>query len=1670
MLKHGDAPTPTPTMSGAAGIEHDSIEAAREIHVPKVVAYDSHLAAGVRPVIETAASGRDTIRRKAEAGLTEIFPIKGRQKTLTVENVKTRPAVYSMQDQKTALLHGRSLSEPVVGDLVLKDNTTGEELDRKKGHVLAHVPYFTERHTFILGGNEYELPHQVRLDAGVYTRERGNGELETSFNLSKGRNFRLTMAPETGKLRMELGSSVLPLRPVLEHLGVTPDQLRKAWGEELYGQNGASDNATASTLHKLVDKLRYPGEHVPEDVSQLRAWVRERLDKTRMNPRVAQTTLGTAHDRASPQAILDASKKLLRAHRGDALAFDDRDSLEFKHLMRAEDFFHERLLKDAKRTIAPKIGWKLDRAAAGAKLKDIVPSSTFTKSLNTFLTNSAIAAIPTQYNAVEILDHAAKVTALGEGGIGSERAVSMESRGVHGSSIGILDPVRTPESSHSGVDVRAALGAHKDEHGHLYGTFIDKHGKAVLVPASIIARSTIGHVNEHADGGPVVDALRGADNVRVARREVDYWVPNAASMYSPATNLVPFINGIQGNRAIMGAKFQTQALPLTEKEAPLVRPAAMDGKTAMTELLGAFVDPTTPVSGTVTKIDPHYVYIRKDAKTASDDDLQATIDSLRASLERGPAYEASTQPRRTMKERLARLERRRYGTESPEELEEYRRKDDESYDELMRSTKMSSDDERGIEIAANEHGLFDIPDDAWTVDGMPAESVSLVARAKILVPGDALDEGQTKEAFAVLSPPGAKPASSFVPGSALKAVREDAARAHADDSNTVRVPYYNRFPLATKTELHQDIKVSEGDKVSAGQALGTSNFTADGHIANGRNLKVAYMAYYGKNSNDAVVISESAAEKLTSEHAYKETLLKTKDTLQGKSKFRAYFPTKYTAAQLDKLDDKGVAIPGKHFDPGDPLILALEPATISPEERLLGNLHKSLVKPYRNASVIWEHVVPGTASEVSDIARQATVVMSTREKMKVGDKLSNRFGGKGVVADIIADHRMVQDATGKPIDVMFTSAGINSRINPGQIVEVALGKVAEKTGKPISIPQFSGENNVKFARELMRRHGVSDKETVYDPVADRHIPDINVGVSYIHKLFKNTETNFSARGVAGYDVNKQPTKGGTGGAKGLGRMEINTFLAHDARHFLRDAFTVKSEQSDAFWRAYEHGMPLPPRKTPFVTEKLLAMLGGAGIHAKREGSLLRLAPLRDQDVRAMSAGALVPPSLEHSTSFLVSAKKLEPEKGGLFDPSLTGGVAGTKWSHLELPERTIQPVFFDATRVILGTTAAELTKKLADGGGEAVAKELDKKSVEERLTELYAENKHLRGASLDKNVKAIKYLEALKSQGITHASEAYTAKTVAVIPPIMRPILPSKGSGDLQVADANYLYRDVALAAKNLESAQSTGSPALLSAARQHLYDAHAALAGVGEPVSPQLQGRDVKGFVQTITGSGSPKSGFLFSKVIKRQHDLTGRATATPDATLELDQIGVPEDILWTTYGKFVMKGLIAQGYSPIAAREMLDKRSPIAKAVLDRELKERPVYVNRAPSLHKHNMVAAYPVSVSGTNLRVNPFMEKGMNLDYDGDTMQVHVPLSDAAKHEAQQLTMKQLLFSDRTREDLLVFPQHEAIIGAYLATHRPAKGSVKKFASKADASAAYRRGEIGLDTPIEIAGAS
>jgi DNA-directed RNA polymerase subunit beta' len=478
------------------------------------------------------------------------------------------------------------------------------------------------------------------------------------------------------------------------------------------------------------------------------------------------------------------------------------------------------------------------------------------------------------------------------------------------------------------------------------------------------------------------------------------------------------------------------------------------------------------------------------------------------------------------------------------------------------------------------------------------------------------------------------------------------------------------------------------------------------------------------------------------------------------------------------------------------------------------------------------------------------------------------------------------------------------------------------------------------------------------------------------------------------------------------------------------------------------------------------MLRGAGVNVDKKGSFIGLGVLTDKEIMKLSSGALTPPSLEKSKAFMVNAKDLKPEKGGLFDVNITGGLSGTRWAHLDLREPVVSPVFEEPVRRLLGMTKQELRNTIGDEGGEGIRKQLNKINVNDKITELQELTRVKRGAELDNVVKQLGYLMALKKQGHSKVGDAYTLSKIPVIPPIMRPILPSQRGGELQINDINYFYRDVALASQALDGAHGVGLPSMLKESRHNLYDSVSALTGLSEPTSPQLRGRQAKGLIQQLTGAGSPKTGFIHKKILKRQQDLSGRATATPDDTLNMDQIGVPEEMLWTMYSKFIMKGLINQGYRPVLARDMIEARNPSAKAILNSELLRRPVFVNRAPSLHKHNVVAAFPVPVAGKSLRINPFMEQGQNLDYDGDTMQLHVPVSEKATSEARDLTLSNLLFGDRNREHLIVFPQHESILGTYLATTDREDRAAVKFKDQGDAMSAYHKGEITLHTPVKI----
>ncbi len=1444
------------------------------------------------PVMTDAETRRTHIRKKVLEGLQESFPIQSRSKVLEVADLHVAEKEYSPQDQKQAILRGDTLSESVRGTVRMRDKD-GKIIDEVKNFTVARIPWFTPRHTMVVGGNEYSVANQVRPKPGVYARKRANGILEASFNTRGGSNFNVTMDPEKGEPQLEYGTTKIPLYPVLRKAGVTHDRISKAWGSRLAEKNSKS---LMPKVEKTVDRLY--SKVVPEyhrdkdsDADSKMKEIFARYTQAQMDPEVNQRTLGKPYTNVTPDALLDASGKVLKIFKNTA-EIDDRDNLDFKALHSVDDFFKEVITLNA-REVARKAAIKMEGTPS---LRKALPSGPFTRGILRFINNSQLVSVPTQTNPVELIDSSMRVTSMGEGGIKSDRAIPMEARQIHVTQMGALDPFRTPESFRAGVDIRAAMDVKRDEKGNIYVPLRDvKSGRNTHVRAGVLRDEVIAFPNQEMKG--TVDALVGGNIRRAPASKVRYQVPHPSMMYSPTTNLVPFIESLQGNRAVMGSKMQVQALSLVDREAPLIRVKSPTGA-SYERHMGSLINPVAPVAGTVAKVDENYIYIRPDKEKTS-----------------------------------------------------------------------------------------------------------------------------------------------------------------AAGGKLVKIPYETDFPLAAKTYLNHTLKVKKGDRVKAGQQVGESNFSKNGVLALGKNMRVAYMPYHGANSNDAVVISEGAAKKLTSERMYTFTVPRDNDMTLNKTKHQSYYGHGYSKGQYTNLDKDGLIKPGTQILPGDPLMLGLRKATMTADDLLLGRLHKSLARPYREQTQVWDHAHAGDVVDVVKTPKRIAITVKTREPMGIGDKLAGRYGNKGVVSEIVPDEQMIQDESGAPVDVLMTSAGVVSRTNPAQIIETAVGKVAEKTGKHITVENLTGRDNVQWAKDMLKKHKIKDKEVMFDPKTGKKIPGVFVGRQYILKLMKSTDTNYSARGLGSYDVNQQPTKGGVASAKALGKMEFDALIGHNARNVLREAATIKSQKNDEYWKAVQLGYPTPPPKAAFAYDKFLGMLTGAGVKVHREGNRLSLAPLTDKAVKEMSSGEIKEPKL-------IRAKGFQPEQGGLFDPALTGGLTGSKWAHINLAEPIVSPVFRDPARRLLGLTNPELDKLLEDKGGAHVQKELAKIDPATREKELLKSMKKKSASNLDGEVKQVKFLRALQSQGL-RPDEAAIISKVPVVPPVFRPILPGKGGQEIIYGDINPLYRDLIYTNNQMKDVKKSKLlPGEEKRLRPTLNSAVGAVYGVNDPVTAKSKARGHKGFLTYISGVNSPKQGYFHSKLMKRTQDVAGRGTIVPDSTLGMDEVGLPEDMLWTMYDKFLVKKLVQNGYSALEANQMVQDRAPAASDILRRESLERPVIINRAPTLHRYSMIGAFPKMVPGKTIRVNPFVEEGMNADYDGDTMMIHVPVGNKAVDEAKQMTLSSMLYSDKSRNDLLVFPQHEAIMGVAHAAALDNKNKPVSFKSQGDAMKAYQDGKIDLGTRVKI----
>ena len=889
-----------------------------------------------------------------------------------------------------------------------------------------------------------------------------------------------------------------------------------------------------------------------------------------------------------------------------------------------------------------------------------------------------------------------------------------------------------------------------------------------------------------------------------------------------------------------------------------------------------------------------------------------------------------------------------------------------------------------------------------------------------------------------------------------------------DDGTKETHEMYQNFPFNRKSALHQTPTVQQGQVFKPGALLARSNFTDhEGTTALGMNARVAYLPDDGYNYEDAISISESFAKRMKSEHIYQHQHEWEDGDHQGKNAFISMFPSEYKREQLDNFDKSGVVKQGAVLRYGDPMILIA-----SERERNRKSLTRSRTS-FTNNSITWDHHTPGIVTDVVETPKGPAVVVKTFAEMNVADKLAGRVGDKGVIGRIIPDDQMPVAADGKPVEVLLNPLGLTSRTNPMQMLESALGKIAAKTGKPFRIPDFQNtEDLVEFALKELEKHGMEDTETItlHD---GRKVPNVPVGNRWMMKLHHMADDKVQGRGLGSYSSEGTPAKGSQDGGKSkkVGLLEQNALLSHGASAVITEDMRVKGQSSPEYWARYMSGYKPETPKVPFVYKKFVNQLRASGMNVVRQGEQQHIMAMTNQSVNELVGDR------ELKNAETVNWKNMDGIRGGLFDQTLTGGHGGTagggnKWSYIKLHTPLPNPVMEEPIRHILGLTQNKLQaimggKEQLDGmtGPQAIGSALASINLTRALENARADIASGKTTKRDKAVRKLGYLKTCERLG-THPKDWMLDK-VPVLPPAFRPVSVMGPKKLPLVDDPNYLYKDLFQLNQIYGDLAKDLDPADLGDEQAAVYNAFKAVTGLGDPVGTKNQERGVKGILKTVFGS-SPKYGVMNRKLLSSTVDTVGRGVIIPDPNLTLDEAGIPEEAAWEIYGPAMVRRLVRAGVHKQKAVQSVKDKLPIAREQLLKEMDEGVMVLSRAPTLHRYGAMAFRPKLVTGSAIKLNVLVNKGLGADYDGDQMNFRALTTDEAKQEAVRKMLPSVnLFSTSTFKADMNLPSQEYVAGLYQASkNRDTVLPPAVFATTADAVRAFRTGKLGFDRRVQI----
>ena len=422
---------------------------------------------------------------------------------------------------------------------------------------------------------------------------------------------------------------------------------------------------------------------------------------------------------------------------------------------------------------------------------------------------------------------------------------------------------------------------------------------------------------------------------------------------------------------------------------------------------------------------------------------------------------------------------------------------------------------------------------------------------------------------------------------------------------------------------------------------------------------------------------------------------------------------------------------------------------------------------------------------------------------------------------------------------------------------------------------------------------------------------------------------------------------------------------------------------------------------------------------------------------------------------------------------------------LDMSPRDLEEVIYFVSYVVLDPGATTLIKKqtLSDKeyrayyekygntfrvgmGAEAIKELLSELDVNKELESL---QKELEGATGQKKIRLVKRLDVLDSFAKSgNRPEWMILEALPVIPPELRPMIQLDG-GRFATSDLNDLYRRVINRNNRLKKLVELNAPSIIiQNEKRMLQEAVDSLFDNGR------RGRSVTGAgnraLKSLSSMLKGKQGRFRQNLLGKRVDYSGRSVIVVGPDLKMYQCGIPKEMALELFKPHVINGLVSREIANNikSAKKMIDTRDPKVWDVVEDIIKEHPVMLNRAPTLHRLGIQAFEPKLVSGKAIRLHPLVTTAFNADFDGDQMAVHVPLSEEAKAEARILMLGANNILSPKDGKPIVTPSQDMILGNYYITmEKPGRSDEGRvFKNSNEAIMAYNRREIDLHTRIVV----